>query len=196
MISLLVAIKRALPGLWNVAERINGFLFRLRWRNISHIASEVLRDTAPEGVEFSLVSKQDLAALSSFLESQPEDSFRFFRPHLFDVRTLSRLFHNDSFIMMKSVDTEGRMTGYFFLRCFFIRVAFAGLIVDKGHWNRGIGRSMWASCMEICRRSRLRMFATIADENYPSLKSCGHGTSMKVRKQMSKGYSLIECKSK
>ena len=196
MISWIISLKHAFPGLWNKIESANGALFKIRWRNIEHITSETIKDYAPEGFVFSLIGQDDIPALSEFLETQPEDSFQYFRPHLFDTGTLGRLWRNKSFLMMKVTDTEGKMAGYFFLRCFFIGVAFAGLIVDKDLQNMGLGRRIWASCMRVCDLAHLRMFATVSAFNVPSLKSCRHGTVMKVFRRMKKDYLLIECKIK
>ena len=118
MISWIISLKHAFPGLWNKIESANGALFKIRWRNIEHISSETIKDYAPEGFVFSLIGQDDIPALSEFLETQPEDSFQYFRPHLFDTGTLGRLWRNKSFLMMKVTDTEGKMAGYFFLRCF------------------------------------------------------------------------------
>jgi GNAT superfamily N-acetyltransferase len=196
MISWLVSFKRAFPGLWNGIERANGALFKIWWRSISQTASGTIAEYAPDGFSFSMVEKDDLPSLSAFLEAQPEDSFQFFRPHLFDMATLTRLWKNSSFLMMKATDSEGRIIGYYFLRCFFVGVAFAGLIVDEGYRNLGLGRRMWASCMRVCHKRHLRMFATVSSKNIPSLRSCSHGTDMKILRQMKDDYLMIECKIK
>lgn len=195
MIKLILNIKHNCPAIWQGLEKVNGLLFRRRGRKALRIARPILGQAAPEGFSFSLVSAEELPALSEFLLAQPEESLAYFRPHLFDVRTLRRLMDNPSFLMMKvTTASDGRIVGYFFLRCFFAGAGVAGLIVDEPVRNQGLGTSIWKVCRELCRKLHLMMFATISEYNIPSLKSCGRGTQMKVVKKMADDYMLVKCK--
>ena len=197
MIAQLLNIKHNCPHLWNAVERVNGSLFCFRRRGMEDRAESLIAAGSPEGFAFSLVEPDDIPELSAFLQAQPQESLEYFRPHLFDRDTLTRLHRNPSFLMMKATETaSGRIVGYFFLRCFFVGAAFAGLIVDGDYRNRGLGTCMWATCMSVCRREKMRMFATISGQNVPSLRSCRKGTDMKVKKRITKDYLFIESKSK
>ena len=192
MVSGLISFKRRFPWLWRRVESVNGTLFRIFHRDVDKVVPEVLEDAAPEGLAFSLATVEDAPSLAGFLNSQPEDSFQYFRPHLFDEKSLARIIKGNSFIVMKV--TEGEIIrGYFFLRCFFSGRAFAGLLVDSELRNQGIGTAIWSACARICDRLGIRMFATIDEKNLPSLKSCDAGTEVVARERLSKEYIMVEC---
>ena len=197
MVSLLLSIKHQFPWIWNCVEFINGGLFCLRARKVEEMAAGMIENVAPEGFAFSVVSKEDIPALSEFLCAQSKSSIQYFNPHHFDVKTLARLRRNPSFLMMKAVDNaSGRIAGYFFLRCFCVGKSVAGLIVDEGKRDLGIGTAMWTCCSKISTALGFRMYATISDKNKSSLASCSKGTRMLVRTKMDDGYMLVECLAK
>ena len=195
--SRLISFKRLFPWLWRRVEAINGVLFLLGHRNMREVASEVLAETEFEGYEFSLASIDDAKRLSGFFQRQPEESFRYFIPHFFDEKTLRRLIGGHSFLVMKAADAAtGEIKGYFFLRCFFIGRAFAGLLVDSGERSKGLGTSIWEACSRICGRLGIRMFATVSERNLPSMISCRRGTEIISSEKISDDYLLVECGTK
>ena len=188
MIAFLIWMKNKLPFLWRMVEWANGLLFRLRYRSLPREAAEVLAAQETGGCRFSLVEAADVPALARFLAAQPEERLVYFHPHAFDEKTLRRLQRNAAFLQMQVVAPDGRMAGYFFLRCFFIGRAFAGLIVDEAFQCQGIGTAIWATCAEICRRAGLAMQATISSDNQASMRSCEKGAGMQVVGQLDNGY--------
>ena len=188
MIALLIWIKHQLPFLWRMVEWVNGLLFRLRYRSLTGKAAEVLAAQSAGGCRFSLVEAVDVPALARFLAAQPEASLVYFHPHAFDEKTLQRLQRNAAFLPMQVVAPDGRMAGYFFLRCFFVGRAFAGLIVDEAFQGQGIGTTIWATCADICRRVGLKMQATISSDNVASMRSCQKGAGMEPVGQLDNGY--------
>ena len=196
MIKALVAFKRRFPFAWQWVEGANGLLFRLRYRKIDRIADMVLDKVNVAGCRFSLLKAEDLADLENLLSRQPEENLTWFHPHAFDAATLTRLFRNPAFLMMKVKAPDGLLVGYFFLRGFFIGRAFAGLLVDKTWQNRGIGTAIWAACADICARAGLRMQATISTENKPSVVSCRKGTDFRELQELEDHYMAVECQQK
>ncbi|MBO4230900.1 MAG: hypothetical protein J5886_04410 [Bacteroidales bacterium] len=197
MVSWLISIKRKFPWLWRAVESVNGAFFHLRHRDIRQIAETVLLETSPSGYKFSLAVEDDACSLSLFLAGQPEESFRYFRPHRFDEKTLRRIIKGYSYLVMKVTDAvSGEINGYFFLRCFCDNRAFAGLLVDNEIRNKGVGTSIWTACSNICQRLGIRMFATIDEKNLPSLRSCDKGTDIVTKERLSGDYILVECKTK
>ena len=172
-------------------------IFFLRHRNIIRLAIEVLENSSSEGYEFSLATQDDVPGLMAFLNSQPEESFRYFRPHRFDEKTLRRIIKGYSFLVMKVTDAvSDEIKGYFFLRCFCDNRAFAGLLVDHQLQDRGIGTFIWTACSSICKSLGIRMFATIDRKNLSSLRSCDKGTEIISRKELYDDYLLVECRMK
>ena len=196
MIKYLVSFKRRYPKVWSLVECINGGLFRLRYGRVGKAAEPVLKDCSAAGCSFSLAGEEDLPLLEAFLAGQDVENLKWFQPHAFDLASLKRLHRNPSFLMMKVTGPEGQVTGYFFLRCFFIGRAFAGLVVDRKWQNRGIGSKIWEAEAAICNRLRLRMRATISLDNKPSIASCRNGTDVKELERLADGYLAVECKTK
>ena len=68
--------------LWNLIERLNAWLFSMRYgRRLKEFSfSEIL-----EG--YKLVSLRDVPTekMVAFFEHQPEEAFTYFRPHAFDA---------------------------------------------------------------------------------------------------------------
>ncbi len=196
MIAFFLVIKRKCPGLWNRMEDVNGLLFRIRYRRLPEKAAEILKRQEVSGYRFSLLEETDLPELEVFLNAQPDNNLKWFHPHPFDAKTLRRLWRNPAFLMMKVTVPDGRMAGYFFLRGFFIGRAFTGLIVDQAHQNQGIGTVIWVSCADICHAAGLKMQATIAPENQPSVKSCHRATEVRQIADLDDGYMAVQCSPK
>ena len=179
-------LQEKLPFLWEVVEWGNSTLFQARYgrRDISAVLEQY-----PGLTE---VQVADVPALTRFFAAQPEDAFRFFRPHEFDEKTLRKLQRRKSFLMYCVRDEEGRIVGYFFLRCFFIGKAFLGKMVDVNSQGKGIGTQMCLCAMDIAQALRLRMFETISKENIASLRSTEKVLNTRIVEEMENGYLYIE----
>ncbi len=194
MISLFIYLKHHCSWLWTQVERMNGWLFGLRYSDLPVKSEGILAGHICGTFEFSLVNKKDLPSLSDFLNRMPVEYLACFNPHDFDRNTLKRLFANKAFLMMKiTKKDDGEIVGYYFLRCFFIGKAFHGLLVDKMYSNRGLGTAMWTLSMEICHTVGLRMFATVSSRNVASLRSVSKATHVRMVEELPDGYQLIEC---
>lgn len=195
MTGLLVKIKHRFPSLWRMVEALNGHLMRLRYPRLPEIAATLAASRTVDGLEWSIVTPDDADRLSRFLTSIPSERLQYFDPHPFDPSTLRTMASSRSFVMLKVTDGN-RIVGYHFLRCFFIGKTFHGLIVDAATTGRGIGTAMWSLGAEISHSAGLRMFATISEDNLPSLTSCHNGCATRIAERLDSGYLLISCSPK
>ena len=175
-----------LPFLWELVEWGNSALFQARYgrKDISAVLEQY--------PGFAEVHVADVPALTRFFAAQPEDAFRFFRPHEFDAKTLRKLQRRKSFLMYCVRDEEKRIVGYFFLRSFFIGKAFLGKMVDVHSQGKGIGTQMCLCAMDIAQTLGLRLFETISKENIASLRSTEKVLDTRIVEEMENGYLYIE----
>lgn len=195
MTGILVKIKHSFPSLWRMVEGVNGYLMRLRYPHLPETAASLATATSRTGFKWDIVTPSDADELSRFLNSISTERLQYFDPHPFDATTLRSMASSRSFVMLKVTDGS-RIVGYHFLRCFFIGKAFHGLIVDASVAGHGIGTAMWSLGAEISHAAGLRMFATISEDNLPSLTSCRNGCSTHITERFSNGYLLISCEPK
>ena len=181
-------LQKNLPPIWELIEWGNSVFFRLRYgRKASGIDSVLVQYPG-----FSEVEGKDIPELVSFFEAQPEDAFRFFRPHKFDEKTLRKLQKRKSFLMYCVRDGANKIVGYFFLRCFFIGKAFLGKMVDTNTQGKGIGTQMCLCAMDIAQALGIRMFETISKKNIASLRSTEKVLDVRIVEEMENNYLYIE----
>ncbi len=181
-------LQKRLPIIWELVEWGNALLFQLR----NGRGTSKLKGILQHYPGFSEVVAEDVPGLARFFEEQPEDAFRFFRPHAFDEKTLRNLQKRKSFLMYCVRDSEGKIVGYFFLRGFFIGKAFLGKMVDVNSQGKGIGTQMCLCAMDIAQALGLRMFETISKENIASLRSTEKVLNIRIVEEMENGYLYIE----
>ena len=181
-------IQKKIPFVWEVVEWGNTVLFHLLYGWRLPEIHEVLR-------RYSTICEVDatcVSELANFFKKQPEEAFRFFKPHAFDVKTLRKLQRRKSFLMYCVRDSDGKIVGYFFLRCFFIGKAFLGKMVGVDSQGKGIGKKMCLCAMEIAEALGLRMFETISKDNVASLRSTEKVLNVRIIEEMGNGYLYIE----
>ena len=169
-----------LPFIWDFVDWMNGALFTWRYGRKMKALPEMLEALSWEYkiVELSSIQSTDL---EMFFASQPEESFKFFKPHGFDDRSIRKLQRNgDSPI------------GYFFLRSFFFGKAYLGKMVDYAHQGKGIGKMMCLCAIDIASTLGLRMFETISKDNLSSLYSTQKVLETRIVEEMPDNYLMIE----
>ena len=137
----------------------------------------------------------DAERLECFFAAQPEEAFKFFKPHGFDAKSLKKLAKRKSFLMYKVTDGD-EIVGYFFLRCFSNGNAFKGRMVDYRRRNQGIAKLMGNVINDVVLHLGLRLFTTISPENYSSLASTKAVNDIKIVRTLENGYYYIECTPK
>ena len=179
-----------LPFIWDFVDWVNGVLFTWLYGRKMKALPGLLEAVAGEYkiVEMSSIQATDL---EKFFAAQPEESFKFFKPHGFDAKSLRKLQKNKAFLAFIVKDGNSPV-GYFFLRSFFFRKAYLGKMVDHAHQGKGIGKMMCLCAMDIASTLGLRMFETISKDNLSSLYSTQNVLETRIVEEMPDNYLMIE----
>ena len=179
-----------LPFIWDFVDWVNGVLFTWLYGRKMKAWPGLLEAVAGEYkiVEMSSIQATDL---ERFFAAQPEESFKFFKPHGFDAKSLRKLQRNRAFLAY-IVKYDNSPVGYFFLRSFFFGKAYLGKMVDHDHQGKGIGKMMCLCAMDIASALGLRMFETISKDNLSSLHSTQNVLETRIVEEMSDNYLMIE----
>ena len=187
-------IKDRLPFIWDVIEWGNSEVFSMmHYNGVKRIP--YLLEKYTDRFRVTVAKKEDVCTLAKFFKDQPEEAFKFFKPHEFDERSLLRLVKRKSFLMFLVKDGD-EIVGYFFLRCFANGNAFKGRMVDARRRNQGIAKLMGKVINEVVQNLDLRLFTTISPENYASLASTKAVNDIKIVRTLENGYYYIECTPK
>lgn len=183
--------------IWNLAEGMNSLAFGIRYAKGLKRVPEVLRQYDTETLRFHEARVEDAEALAGFFARQPEEDYKFFRPHGFDVDSLRSLLKRTSFIMfvVESLTEESRdkrIVGYFFLRSFVHRQSYLGKMVDHNSQGQGIGKLMCKAAMDVALTVGVRMFESINRRNPASMRSTGSVLRQVVLQELEDGDLLIE----
>ena len=170
---------------------MNATLFRLKYRQLNKAIEQNCIKHSDNIFTYSVVQKKDLEGLVAFFNSQPSDSFEFFNPHSFDLKTLDRLLSNPSFIMLLA-KYDGKIVGYTFLRAFFNGKAFRGKIVDINYRGRGIAKTFGKLTMDISTEIGLNLFGTISKRNLSSMASSKSVNEIRIIEELPDEYILIQ----
>ena len=179
-----------LPFIWDFVDWVNGVLFTWLYGRKMKALPGLLEAVAGEYkiVEMSSIQATDL---EKFFAAQPEESFKFFKPHGFDAKSLRKLQRNRAFLAY-IVKYDNSPVGYFFLRSFFFGKAYLGKMVDHAHQGKGIGKMMCLCAMDIASTLGLRMFETISKDNLSSLYSTQNVLETRIVEEMPDNYLMIE----
>lgn len=179
-----------LPFIWDFVDRVNGVLFAWRYGRKMKALPGMLAAAAGEYIIVEMSSIQ-ATELEGFFAVQPMESFKFFKPHGFDAKSLRKLQRNRAFLAYIVKDGDSPV-GYFFLRSFFFGKAYLGKMVDHSHQGKGIGKMMCLCAMDIASTIGLRMFETISKDNLSSLYSTQNVLVTRIVKEMPDNYLMIE----
>ena len=192
MIRILLKIKHRLPFLWRGIEKVNSLLFlMLHSRRIMSNARTCLDSYRLDGFTFRVLNSTDSAAVSAFLSRQPAARMEFFKPHGFDVQSVTRRAKDPAFIMFGTFRDEA-LVGYFFLRCFWNRKSFVGRAIDKDWEGQGIGRVMNQLLYNTAWESGFKCLTTISKHNHSVIRSHANNPTSRVIGDLPNDYMLVE----
>lgn len=182
-------IQNKAPWLWNMVERMNAVAFQML--RSSSIAQ--LNVCCSDGVR--LANEDDAHRLQQFFAEQPEENYKWFRPHGFDETSLRRLLRLPSYIMYVQ-EEDGEVIGYAFLRCFCNGKCFLGKMVDYRHQGKGVCTTLCRVGMRMASMLRVRMYESINEDNVGSMKASRRACEVMVVETLEDGDVLIEDKPK
>lgn len=192
MEGLLLFIKHKVGFIWCIIENLNDLLFRSFYLSRLEKILPVLFDEFSTGTfQYRKLNIEDAWRLFRMIHNQPSSDLDFFKPHLFDEKSIIKQVRKASFLMMGVFDGEA-ITGYFFLRFFANRKCFVGRIIDKEYRGKGIGQVMNNIMYHTAWRMKFRCFSTISKNNIAVMKSHSTNRHMLVRRELKNDYLLVE----
>lgn len=176
--------------IWNMVEWLNSLVFAMMHKKQLANVPEILQGFS-DNFTLRPANAADAKPLAKFFEEQPEDAFKFFKPHAFDEKTLLKIIKNKSFLAFLVLDGE-KIVGYFFMRCFVNGKSFRGKIVDYRYRGKGIAKLQGLAATNVATLLGVRVFGTISPENYASLASSKAVNEIRILKTLDNGYYYIE----
>lgn len=143
------------------------------------------------GDEVRVADVSDAERLANFFARQPEESFKWFRPHPFDEGTMRKLLGRKSYIIYVQEEDE-EIIGYAFLRCFMNGKCFLGKMVDVNHQGKGVCTTLCRVGMNIAEKIGFRMYESINRDNLGSMKASQKACDVIVVEELDNGDVLIE----
>ena len=181
-------IQEKCPWMWEAVEELNAAVCGLKIGD-----GKRLQKCMSVGVRLADIN--DAGRLADFFARQPEDSYRWFRPHGFDEATLRKLLRRKSYIVYV-MEEDDEIIGYAFLRCFVNGKCFLGKMVDVNHQGKGVCTKLCAVGMNVVETLGWRMFESINKENIGSMKASQKACDVIVVEELEDGDVLIEDRPK
>lgn len=183
-------LRDKLGWLWNLIERLNAWLFSLRY---AKRLKTFMFSAIPVGYVIVPLKGVPTDKLVEFFNHQPEEAFTYFRPHKFDGKSLKQLQWNKAFLAYVLFDNENdKIAGYCFNRCFFHGIGYRGRMVDIDYRGKGLGTAMNRILNEVGFGIGLRLFETVSKENVASYRSALSASNIKVVKEMPNNMVYLE----
>ena len=183
-------VKDRLPFIWDGIEKVNEWLFVLRYgKKMKNMAVTCV----PEGYELVALKDVETTQIVRFFEHQPEEAYTFFKPHGFDEKSIKRLQKNKSYLAYLLIDkVNGQIAGYCFNRCFFQGKGFRGRMVDVNYRGKRLGTAMNKMLNEVGFGIGLRLFESVSKDNLASYKSALSASNVKVVKDLEHNELYLE----
>ena len=186
-------LRDKLPFIWDLIDIINSFLFFLRYgRKLKVVEQSVLQQyTQSCNMEIVRLKEVPTEKLVTFFAAQPEDAYRFFKPHGFDGKSLKKLQRNHSFLAYILME-NGQVAAYCFVRSFFMGKGFRGRMVGMDFRGRGLGTLMNKLMNDIGFGIGLRLFETVSKDNVASYRSALSASKVKVVEELEHNELYLE----
>lgn len=181
-------LRNHLPWIWDLVDLLNAALFSFRYgsrlRKVEAVLlSQPVLDNKQMVYRVLPLHQVPTETLVDFFVRQPEEAYRFFKPHGFDVKSIHKLQRNRAFLAYVLMDGS-QVAGYCFNRSFFHGKGFRGRQVGIDYRGRGLGTLMNCLLNEIGFGIGLRLFETVNKDNLASYRSALSASHVKVLKEM------------
>lgn len=181
------------PWVWDLVNRINSFLFSIRYGQKLKQVEKLLNQGESGKLKIVRLSDVPTEEIVHFFERQPEEAFRFFKPHGFTADAIRKLQRNKAFLGYVLLEKEsGHIAGYCFNRSFFFGKGFRGRIVDINCRGRGLGTLMNNILNEVGFGIGLRLFETVSKDNVASYRSALSASNVRVVKELEDNNLYLE----
>lgn len=179
-----------LPFIWDLIDSINSFLFSVRY---STKLKSIKINHIPEGYKLISIGEIDSKEIETFFACQPQEAFKFFKPHNFDVASIKKLQANKSFLAYLLVDSSNdQIAGYCFNRSFFHGKGFRGRMVDVNYRGKGLGTAMNKILNEIGFGIGLRLYETVSRDNVASYRATVSSSKFKIIEELPGNRVFLE----
>lgn len=192
-------VKAKCAFLWDILEWSNSVVFCVLYHEKLKSIDGCLNAGLRAPYEMQQIQQLDVDKLVDFFAQQPDEAFRFFRPHGFGKRSIHRIVKNKSFlsfVLMETHDGKSKIVGYAFMRSFANGTAYRGYMVDANHRGKGLAKMMGAVLNRVGDTLGLKMYKSISPENIASMKVTQSVCDIEILKTLDNGDYLIRCMSK
>ena len=196
MIGLIYSVKRHFKFLWKLVDYCNRtllvFFYQKKLRKLNQKLSN-FQDIV-NNYQYKRLELKDVDELVDFFSRFDSDNLLYFHPHDFDNKSLLKIIKSPAMVAL-GYYKDKKLIGYFFLRLFFTKKAFTGLIVDPGYRNLGIGKTMISILKSLTNTLGFKLYSTISRNNQQSLKTHEANGIIEIIRNLPNNYMLIKIMS-
>lgn len=185
-------IKDKFGFLWDIVEWGNSAIFGLVHKKELKAIPNILKDCSNEFFTVRMTTLEDVISLVQFFKEQPEDAFKFFKPHGFDEKSVLKVLKNKAFMTFVILEND-KIVGYFFMRSFINNKTFKGYIVDYRQRGKGIAKLMGIAMNKIAINMEVEMYKSISPDNEASMAVTKKVNDVKILKTLDNGDLYLQC---
>lgn len=185
-------IKDKFGFLWDIVEWGNAAIFGVIHKKELKAIPDILKDCSNESFTVRMTKPGDAIPLVQFFKEQPEDAFKFFKPHGFDEKSVLKVLKNKAFMTFVILEND-KIVGYFFMRSFINNKTFKGYIVDYRQRGKGIAKLMGIAMNKIAINMEVEMYKSISPDNEASMAVTKKVNDIKILKTLDNGDLYLQC---
>lgn len=185
-------IKDKFGFLWDIVEWGNAAIFGVIHKKELKAIPDILKDCSNDSFTVRMTKPGDAISLIQFFKEQPEEAFKFFKPHGFDEKSILKVLKNKAFMTFVILEND-KIVGYFFMRSFINNKTFKGYIVDYRQRGKGIAKLMGIAMNKIAINMEVEMYKSISPDNEASMAVTKKVNDIKILKTLDNGDLYLQC---